>query len=197
MKRPKVLFCSIFINIWEKKSRSVKKKTDSLFSFFFLFVVALFCFSSLFQPYQSFSDLPFYISELASLSFLSPVWYSACCWLYFLFLASSESHSVSWTFSSEAFSWASIILPPSLTKSCFSECWMLCWQRHRKNFLPLPLSITLGSATMPKVAVKLFWDGSKSSTENDLSIWAWFYGAQGWKFYLRMTLPDQRNLESP
>ena len=50
MKGPKALFCSIFINIWEKRKLGVLKgKENSLFSFFFLFVLSSFYFPSLFS----------------------------------------------------------------------------------------------------------------------------------------------------
>lgn len=102
-----VLFCSIFINIWEK-SRSLKFLSfsyfSSLFSILSKFLIHLFVPLSLFCQHCLLSVLC-----LPAIGFI-------------LFLTLSKSHSLSWTHSSEAFSCISTVLPPSLSKSCLSQC---------------------------------------------------------------------------
>ena len=64
MKGPKVLFCSIFINIWQKRKLGVLKRKKKFFSFFFLFVVSLFYFPSLFSLTKVSLIYPFMLLSL-------------------------------------------------------------------------------------------------------------------------------------
>ena len=183
MKRPKVLFCSIFINIWEKRKLGVLKRKKKFFVLFFLSVcLALFLFSSFFSLIKVSLIYPFMLLSLVypfCLPFGTlPAVGFILSFLHLLNLTQYLEHSPLKHLAGHLSSY--LHLSPRaafLSTGCYVD------KGIGKNFLPLPLSIPLGSSHHAKRGCEtVFWYGSKSSTENDLSIWAWFYGAQGWKF---------------
>ena len=180
MKGPKALFCSIFINIWEKRKLGVLKgKENSLFSFFFLFVLSSFYFPSLFSLIKVSLIYPFILLSLfhplCLLFGTLPAIGFILSFLHLLNLTQYLEHSLLKHLAGHLLPY--LHLSP---RAAFLSTGCYVVKGIGKNFLPLPLSIPLGSSNLAKRGCKtVFWYGSKSSTENDPPIWAWFYEAEG------------------